>query len=246
MLRIMKRFRFEASHRLRFHEGACRNLHGHSYVLEVHVEGEEREEGPAKGMVVDFKALKQAVADVIDNGRVAGQPTIPFDHAVLLHEHDELYKVLKEQNLERQVDDDKGYAYRLRVIGMTEEPTAEYMARLFAVLVQKNLDHLGADVQVVRVDLWETADSCATWEAATHPYDLVGIDDTTYADELLLRADALVELATRKHPYMEMKRALPAQRKMRLAQAALKDAIDELRAGDPGQKPGIEDTEANE
>lgn len=63
MLRIMKRFRFEASHRLRFHEGACRNLHGHSYVLEVYVEGEEQTEGPAKGMVVDFKALKRAAGE---------------------------------------------------------------------------------------------------------------------------------------------------------------------------------------
>ena len=36
---VVKRFRFCAAHRLLTHLGECRSLHGHSYELEVHVEG---------------------------------------------------------------------------------------------------------------------------------------------------------------------------------------------------------------
>ena len=53
---IQKTFRFEAAHALPNHEGKCRELHGHSYRIELHFEGEIK---PARGesddgMVLDF------------------------------------------------------------------------------------------------------------------------------------------------------------------------------------------------
>ena len=39
-MRIGKLFKFEAAHRLPNHPGKCKNLHGHSYKLEVVVNGE--------------------------------------------------------------------------------------------------------------------------------------------------------------------------------------------------------------
>jgi 6-pyruvoyltetrahydropterin/6-carboxytetrahydropterin synthase len=162
MLTISKRFTFEASHRLRFHEGACRNLHGHSYALTVYVQGPRKVSGPATGMVVDFKRLKQAVEGVLFRGQLYEGDrlidTTPFDHAVMLHEDDELCALLRDKPLDAD-------GHGLRVIPMTEEPTAEYMAGLFAGLVQKNLDGLNTDVEVVRIDLYETETSRATWEA---------------------------------------------------------------------------------
>ena len=60
---VTRSFRFEAAHQLPWHDGACRNLHGHSYRLEVTVEGPIGEQG----MVIDFADLKAAVnAKVID------------------------------------------------------------------------------------------------------------------------------------------------------------------------------------
>jgi 6-pyruvoyltetrahydropterin/6-carboxytetrahydropterin synthase len=60
---VTRAFRFEAAHRLPWHEGKCRHLHGHSYRLEVTVTGPI---GP-QGVVLDFADLRAAVErEVID------------------------------------------------------------------------------------------------------------------------------------------------------------------------------------
>jgi 6-pyruvoyltetrahydropterin/6-carboxytetrahydropterin synthase len=56
--RICKRFTFDAAHMLPDHDGKCANLHGHTYVVEVEFEGPIIEEGPKRGMVVDFGDVK--------------------------------------------------------------------------------------------------------------------------------------------------------------------------------------------
>jgi len=64
---IRRTFRFEAAHVLPFHPGKCSQMHGHSYRLEVGVRGPLREEGPARGMVLDFEEIKRVVrAEVVD------------------------------------------------------------------------------------------------------------------------------------------------------------------------------------
>jgi 6-pyruvoyltetrahydropterin/6-carboxytetrahydropterin synthase len=66
-VQIRKHFRFEAAHVLPHHPGKCSRLHGHSYRLEVAVDGTPRESGPAAGMVVDFDDLARVVrTEVID------------------------------------------------------------------------------------------------------------------------------------------------------------------------------------
>lgn len=60
-MRIRKLFRFEASHVLPYHQGKCARLHGHSYRLEVNVAGPLREDGPDRGMVMDFGDLSRIV-----------------------------------------------------------------------------------------------------------------------------------------------------------------------------------------
>lgn len=55
--------RFEASHNLLNYDGDCANLHGHSYRLDVEVEGAV---DPSTGMVCDFKVLKKAIRAVTD------------------------------------------------------------------------------------------------------------------------------------------------------------------------------------
>ena len=60
---VTRTFTFEAAHQLPWHEGKCRNLHGHSYRLEVTVEGPIGEQG----IVVDFADIKRVVErDVVD------------------------------------------------------------------------------------------------------------------------------------------------------------------------------------
>lgn len=51
---ITKIFRFEAAHRLPDHDGQCRNLHGHTYKVEITISGNIQTSGPQNGMVLDF------------------------------------------------------------------------------------------------------------------------------------------------------------------------------------------------
>lgn len=55
--------RFEASHNLLNYNGDCANLHGHSYRLDVEVQGRIQE---SSGMICDFKLLKKAIKAVTD------------------------------------------------------------------------------------------------------------------------------------------------------------------------------------
>lgn len=56
---------FAGAHRLPEHEGKCCRLHGHTYSLEVTVEGKPQESGPASGMVMDFAELRQRVNELV-------------------------------------------------------------------------------------------------------------------------------------------------------------------------------------
>ena len=56
---------FAAAHWLPEHEGKCQRLHGHTYGLEVTVEGTPQESGPAAGMVMDFAELRKQVAELV-------------------------------------------------------------------------------------------------------------------------------------------------------------------------------------
>ena len=67
---LRKKFKFEASHQLKFHDGKCRRLHGHGYSLELEVSGPMIESGPKRGMVVDYSditAAGKAVVDLLDH-----------------------------------------------------------------------------------------------------------------------------------------------------------------------------------
>lgn len=68
-MKVFKTLRWEAAHRIPWHEGACRHLHGHSYVLTVGLEGTP----DARGMLLDFQHLKALLKDLVDR----------MDHAVL-------------------------------------------------------------------------------------------------------------------------------------------------------------------
>jgi 6-pyruvoyltetrahydropterin/6-carboxytetrahydropterin synthase len=68
--RVTRTFSFEAAHQLEWHSGPCKNLHGHSYRLEVTVSGALDN----NGIVIDFADLSAIVQrEVID----------AFDHTYL-------------------------------------------------------------------------------------------------------------------------------------------------------------------
>ncbi len=71
---ITVRTTFAAAHQLLDHEGKCQRLHGHTYGLEVTVEGTPQSSGPATGMVMDFAELRQRVRESVVQ---------PLDHQLL-------------------------------------------------------------------------------------------------------------------------------------------------------------------
>lgn len=65
---ISKKCTFDAAHHLPGYPGKCKNLHGHTFFVEVSVMGDKNQE---TGMVVDFKDL----SDFLKNNVVEA-----FDH----------------------------------------------------------------------------------------------------------------------------------------------------------------------
>lgn len=57
MLTITKTFSFEAAHHLPNYEGKCARVHGHTYKLEVEIEGSLEK----NGMIEDFGIVKHVV-----------------------------------------------------------------------------------------------------------------------------------------------------------------------------------------
>ncbi len=66
-MQIRKQFSFEAAHVLPHHAGKCARLHGHSYLLDVAVDGPLQSAGPATGMIVDFDDLSRIVKRLLDD-----------------------------------------------------------------------------------------------------------------------------------------------------------------------------------
>jgi 6-pyruvoyltetrahydropterin/6-carboxytetrahydropterin synthase len=63
MLTVTKRFEFEAAHRLPEYDGKCSRVHGHRFQLEIEVSGRVIDEGPKRGMILDFGDLKRIVQE---------------------------------------------------------------------------------------------------------------------------------------------------------------------------------------
>ncbi|HOT29261.1 MAG TPA: 6-carboxytetrahydropterin synthase QueD [Candidatus Ozemobacteraceae bacterium] len=70
MYKITAESSFSAAHRLPDHQGKCRNLHGHNWLVQAVVGAETLDD---QGMVVDFAVLKQALGELCDR----------FDHRMV-------------------------------------------------------------------------------------------------------------------------------------------------------------------
>lgn len=132
---IIRRFEFDAGHRVMSHEGKCRHFHGHRYVVEFHVSAAHLD---LLGRVVDFGELKKELGPWIDDN---------LDHAFLAHASD--FEALKALEL----------IPGQRIFRMDGNPTAENLARLLHRQAEKLLKGVGKmthDCSVDAVVVWET------------------------------------------------------------------------------------------
>lgn len=144
-IRITKQFSFETGHALYGYDGKCKNVHGHSYRLDVTVIGQpiSNTSNVKYGMVIDFGDLKKIVKEEIVD---------VFDHATVFNKntpHIELANELKE----------RGH----NVILADYQPTSEMMVIDFAQKIKKRLPH---NIQLYSLKLQETATSYAEWFAS--------------------------------------------------------------------------------
>lgn len=139
MISITRRFTFSAAHRLAFHEGRCKEVHGHNYTVEVTVARPGGGMGPNR-MVLDFGDLKRPVKQWLDEH---------WDHTIILDADDkETIELLRSA----------GHSF----YATDGPPTAENMAQH---LLQNVLPGcLPPEMKAIRVAIWETEGCKATAE----------------------------------------------------------------------------------
>ena len=134
-MKIAKEFTWEMGHRLSFHKGKCKNLHGHSYKCMIELTGDP----DVNGMVLDYFDMKTIIEPIIDN----------FDHAFMVYENDfEVIEALEKLN-SRKV-----------VVGF--ETTAENIC--LYILKQIKASNLPTNIKSVKVRVMETDNSYAEHE----------------------------------------------------------------------------------
>ncbi|MEN8249617.1 MAG: 6-carboxytetrahydropterin synthase [Bacteroidota bacterium] len=143
-IRLTKSFNFEGSHALLNYDGKCRNIHGHSYKLDVTVIGTPfNEKGhPKDGLLIDFGDLKEIV-----NQQIVDQ----FDHSLIIQKE---YPATLFEALENSFE---------RLIYVDYQPTCENLIVDFA---DKLVNTLPEGVELHHLVLHETATAYCEWFAS--------------------------------------------------------------------------------
>ena len=135
MTTVTKSVTFDAAHVLTNHEGLCKNLHGHTYRVEVSAAAAD---DPGRDMVIDFKDLKRIATEVI---------CARFDHAFI-------YNTASPGECEIAAVVER---HAMRTVALPFRSTAENLARYFFEELKPRVASLTA------VKVWETAASSAEY-----------------------------------------------------------------------------------
>jgi 6-pyruvoyltetrahydropterin/6-carboxytetrahydropterin synthase len=129
------------AHAIHGYQGACRNIHGHSYELHVTLgtSAIQKEYIPSPGFIIDFKQIKNLVNNaIIEN----------FDHSLILSE-----AFIKDHPTNNIHDN---------LIIWEVEPSAENILLYMQEILNSKLPH---DIKLLQIKLYETKDSYAEWLA---------------------------------------------------------------------------------
>lgn len=133
-MKISKQFNWEMGHRLQFHDGLCKNLHGHSYKMIVTLEGEVDQ----NGILIDFYDVFKLVSPIIEE----------LDHSFICDKADlELIDYLKK------------LGSKIAIIDTTT--TAENISKYIASRIIK--EKLPSNLSKLTVIVYETADAFAEY-----------------------------------------------------------------------------------
>lgn len=132
-------------HRIPNHKSKCKNLHGHTYNLEVAVNGQTvSDKGVSdEGMVIDYTDLKETInSEVVDL----------LDHAFMIYNEDEYLEMFIKLDREGQ-----------KIVFVNFIPTAENIAKwIFEIL---NSSFNKKHITLEKVTVYETPTSSAIYTA---------------------------------------------------------------------------------
>ena len=143
-VRVTKQFKFETGHAIYGYDGLCKNVHGHSFKLDVTIIGQPINDPDhvKNGMVIDFGDLKAIVNKEIVQ---------PFDHATVLNVKSP-HKEIADEMVSR------GH----KILRVSSQPTCEMMIIDFALKLKAKLpNHL----KLYSLKLRETDTAFAEWYA---------------------------------------------------------------------------------
>lgn len=128
---------FDSAHFLKDYNGKCANIHGHKWVVEIEVGSETlQESGQSRGMVVDFRDLKEDLKS----------ETSKLDHKFIIEKGS-----LKETTVEAL------YSEGFHMVELPFRPTAENLAKYFYdAMTEKGY-------KVIRARVFETPENCAEY-----------------------------------------------------------------------------------
>ena len=143
-IRVTKEFHFEMAHALWNYDGPCKNIHGHSYKLQVTVFGTALSDvnNPKNGMLIDFVDLKKLVNQLIIK---------QFDHAILINRNADMQSFLTTKEM---FD---------KMLVLDYQPTCE---NILLDIVNRLKDSFSQNVKLHSIRLYETATSFAEWFAS--------------------------------------------------------------------------------
>jgi len=142
-LRLTRVFSFDMAHVLLNYHGKCKNIHGHTYKLEVSVKGIpcNDDTSPKKGMLIDFSDFKKIIEQEVIS---------EWDHALMIHQDsDPVLLASLKKNYEK-------------IIPVPFLPTTENM---ICELASKIATILPTDLELFSLRLYETEKSFAEWYA---------------------------------------------------------------------------------
>lgn len=140
-IRVTKVFSFSMAHALTNHDGLCKNLHGHTYSLEITVAGKPLEQPghPKAGMVADFADIKAIVTEKIIS---------QYDHSAVINIDDKDKYGINDQNT--------------KVHYTNFSPTCEMLLTHFVHMLHSAFPE---NISLQTIRLVETPTSWAEWHA---------------------------------------------------------------------------------
>ncbi len=176
---ITRQMGIDMGHRVPFHAGKCKNVHGHRYLIEATASAlMVQATGQESGMITDFGVIKVAMEEAIDK---------QFDHKLCLWANDKLWarwcaagivqgaedRFHHTVELVEVVEDGTPFPVDVTDVGacmvVKDIPTAENLAALWFKMVNENLALITSNrVWLTKMRVWETPNCYADYIPPAH------------------------------------------------------------------------------